>query len=338
MRYLPLGFSQINASVVGLGTWGIGGWMWGGVDQDQAIRAIHAALDHGVNLIDTAPIYGFGLSERIVGQAIRDRRDDVVLATKCGMVANTTRGELKFRSNVAGPSEHGHIGIYIYLDPKSIRQEVEASLQRLQTDHIDLYQTHWQEPTTPIEDTMSELMRLKDEGKIRAIGVCNASSEHMEEYRRHGTLDTDQEKYSMLDRDIEGDQLPYCQEHHLATLAYSPLAKGLLTGKIDPDTEFGQGDQRADEERFEPDTIAGVNQMLEAMRPVAEEHGITLPQLVIAWTLHQPGLTHALCGARDPDHAIANAQAGDIQLTPEQLQLLETTWRDYQECGLASTG
>jgi len=336
MRYLPLGFSQINASVVGLGTWGIGGWMWGGVDQDHAVRAIHAALDHGVNLIDTAPIYGFGLSESLVGRAIQDRRDDVVLATKCGMVANTTQGDLKFRADVTGPTEHGHIGIYIHLDPRSIRKEVEASLARLRTDYIDLYQTHWQEQTTPIEQTMGELMRLKEEGKIRAIGVCNATSEQMQTYRRHGTLDSDQEKFSLLDRDIEADQLPYCREQNVAVLAYSPLAKGLLTGKIDPQAEFDAGDSRADESRFQPDNIASVNRMLEAMRPVAEEHGISLTQLIIAWTLHQPGLTHALCGARSPEHATANAEAGDIQLSEDHLQLLDTTYEDYRAAAVES--
>jgi len=335
MRYLPIGFSHINASVVGLGTWGIGGWMWGGADEEQSIRAIHAAIDHGINLIDTAPIYGFGLSESLIGRAIRDRRDEVVLATKCGMVANTTRGEMKFNADVSGPNEHGHIGVYIYLAPRSIRAEIEASLARLQVDHIDLYQTHWQESTTPIEETMGELMRLKEEGKIRAIGVCNATSEQMETYRRHGTLDSGQEKYSLIDREIEDDQLPYCNEHTMAALAYSPLSKGLLTGKLDPQTQFASGDSRAGDPRFKPDGIASVNEMLDAMYPIAEEHGITIAQLMIAWTLHQPGLTHALTGARSPDHAIANAQAGDVQLSEDDLKLLNATYNDYRAMATA---
>lgn len=331
MRYLPLGQSEINASVVGLGTWGIGGWMWGGVDEDQAIHAIHAAIDHGINLIDTAPIYGFGLSENLVGQAIRQRRDHVVLATKCGMVTSTKSGVHKTNANVAGPSEHGHIGIRIYLDPQSIRDELEASLARLGTDHIDLYQTHWQESTTPVQDTMAELIKLKDEGKIRAIGVCNANTEQMDAYREHGQLDSDQEKYSMLDRDIEQENLPYCQEHQTAVLAYSPLAKGLLTGKIGPNTTFDAADQRSKDDRFKPENTGRVKAMLDAMQPVAEEHGITIAQLVIAWTLHQPGLTHALCGARTPEHVSANASAGDIQLSEDEQEILDSALRDYQE-------
>lgn len=331
MRQLPLGTSEINASVVGLGTWGIGGWLWGGVDQDQAVRAIHAAIDHGINLIDTAPIYGFGLSESLVGQAIRQRRDHVVLATKCGLVTNTKAGVHKVNADISGRSDHGHINVRVYLDPQSIREEIEASLARLGTDRIDLYQTHWQDSTTPIQDTMSELSKLKDEGKIRAIGVCNASPEQMEQYRKYGGLDSDQEQYSMLDRGIEHSQLPYCRENNMSVLAYSPLAKGLLTGQIKPGDHFEQADHRSGDEQFKPENITAVNKMLDALEPISEQHGLTIAQLVIAWTLHQPGLTHALCGARTPEHASANAKAGSIQLKDDELNLIEATIRDYQE-------
>jgi len=330
MRHLPLGLSEINASVVGLGTWGIGGWLWGGVDEQQAITAIHDAIDHGIDLIDTAPIYGFGLSERIVGRAIRDRRDHVVLATKCGMVTHTTRGEHKTNADLSGRAEHGHIRIHVYLDPASIREELEASLKRLGTDRIDLYQTHWQDPTTPIDDTMAELTKLKDEGKIRAVGVCNASPEQMDQYRAHGELSSDQEKYSMLDREIEQTNLPYCREQHLAVLAYSPLARGLLTGKIGADAAFDTADHRSSDEQFTPENITAVNKMLDAMKPIAEAHRITVAQLVIAWTLHQPGVTHALCGARTPDHAAANAVAGSVELTEDELSQLAAAIKDYQ--------
>ena len=193
MRQRPLGQSGISASVVGLGAWAIGGWMWGGTDEKESIETIHAALDAGITLIDTAPIYGFGLSERLVGEAVRDRRDKAVLATKCSMVCNTQEGEHKFDADVLGPAENGHIQVYVNLRPESIRQEIEESLRRLQTDHIDLYQTHWQDETTPIEDTMATLLDLKQEGKIRAIGVSNATSKHMEQYRALGPIDSDQE-------------------------------------------------------------------------------------------------------------------------------------------------
>ena len=188
MQMRPLGPSGIQASVVGLGTWQYGGWMWGGNAETDSIRGIQAALDAGVNLIDTAPIYGFGLSESVVGKAIQGRRDDVVLATKCGMVTNTTSGDYKFTSDALGRNDLGHIDIYIFNSPDSIAAEVERSLKRLGTDHIDLYQTHWQESETPIEATMGVLLRLKEQGKIRAIGVCNASVAEMERYRSAGAL------------------------------------------------------------------------------------------------------------------------------------------------------
>jgi aryl-alcohol dehydrogenase-like predicted oxidoreductase len=319
MQTRPLGASGIEASVVGLGTWGIGGWMWGGADEQQSIDAMHAAIDHGVNLIDTAPIYGFGWAEVVTGNAIKDRRDKVVLATKCGMVTNTTSGREFFRSTAIGGHPHGHLNIHIYLSPDSIRDEVHHSLKRLRTDYIDLMQTHWQEETTPREDTMNALLKLKDEGKIRAIGVSNATTEQMDEYRAAGTLDTDQEKYSMLDRDLEQTNLPYVREHGMAMLAYSPLALGALTGKITADTEFNDGDLRKNNPRFTPENLGKVQSMLDAVRRIAERHGLSVTQVVIAWTVAQPGVSHALVGARSCDHAEANAQAGGVQLSDAEI-------------------
>jgi len=329
MKMRPLGASGIDASVVGLGTWAMGGWMWGGTDEADSIDAIHAAIDAGVNLFDTAPIYGFGLSEEILGKAIRDRRDQVVIASKCGMVTNTTEGELKFRSNAMGPDELGHIGIYIYLHPGSIRCEVDASLQRLGVDHIDLYQTHWQESTTAIEETMSALLDLKQEGKIRAIGVCNASSDDMRQYAAVGQLDSDQERYSMLDRKIEDDQLPYCRENDVAVLAYSPIAQGLLTGKVTPDREFEEGDLRRHSDRFSVENRERVMGLLEKITPIAASHDITLAQLAIAWTVHQPGLTHALVGARNVKQARENAAAGDVELQDDEVGTINEAIDEY---------
>ncbi len=322
MTKRPLGASGIEASAVGLGAWAIGGWMWGGTSEDDSIRAIHAALDAGIDLIDTAPAYGFGVSESIVGKAIQDRRDRAVLATKCGMVCNTRQGEHKFNSDAMGPNPEGHIQVQVYLDPDSIRREIEDSLTRLKTDRIDLYQTHWQEKTTPIEDTMGLLLRLKEEGKIRAIGVSNASPADMDAYRAVGQLDADQEKYSMLDRGIEDEQLRYCREHDIAVLAYSPLAQGLLTGKVGPERTFEEGDQRRDSERFSAENRKRVAAMLEKLKPIAADHGISLAQLTIAWTIHQPGLTHALCGVRTTQQAKENAAAGDVRLRDEELQTM----------------
>jgi methylglyoxal reductase len=331
MQKRPLGQSGISASVVGFGAWAIGGWMWGGTSEKESIKTIHAALDAGIDLIDTAPIYGFGVSERLVGEAIRDRRDRVVLATKCSMVCNTQKGEHKFNSDALGPGENGHIHVQVYLHPESIRQELEESLRRLQTDYIDLYQTHWQDSTTPIEDTMATLLDLKQEGKIRAIGVSNATIDHMEQYRAVGPLDADQEKFSMLDQEIRKDQLPYCHKHNVAVLAYSPLGQGLLTGKVGPDRKFGPGDQRHDNPRFSIENRKHAAAMLEKFKPIADKHGATLTQLVIAWTFHQEGLTHVLCGARNVGQAQENAAAGAIALGAEDRQTMNQILEKYAD-------
>jgi len=329
MRTRPLGQSGIEASTVGLGAWAMGGWMWGGTDESESIDAIHAALDAGVNLIDTAAIYGFGRSEIIVGKAIRDRRDKAIVATKCSMICDPTRGVFKFRSTASGPDPNGHVVIHICSAPDSIRREVEASLKRLGTDFIDLYQTHWQDTTTPFEDTMAALVDLKQQGKIRAIGVCNASSGQMDGYRKVGALDSDQEHYSMILRDIEQDQLPYCQNHGIAVLAYSPLSRGLLTGKVGPDRQFSPGDHRPGLQRFRMENRRRVAAMLEKFQPIAEGRGITLAQLAIAWTLAQPGLTHALCGARTVKQTQENAAAGDIELAASELQTISAAIDEY---------
>jgi methylglyoxal reductase len=241
-------------------------------------------LDAGINLIDTAPIYGFGRSEQIVGKAIRDRRDRVVLATKCSMVCNPTVGYFKFRSDAAGPNPNGHIIIHIYAGPESVRQEVESSLLRLQVDHIDLLQTHWQDTTTPIAETMECLLDLKSQGKIRAIGACNATADQLGQYCQVGPFDTDQEKFSLVNRDIEQDQLPFCRENNVAVLAYSPLGRGLLTGKIGPDRQFTPGDQRAVDPMFSVENRKRVADMIARWQPLCENHNVTPAQLITAWT------------------------------------------------------
>jgi methylglyoxal reductase len=314
MQYRTLGASGIEASVVGLGAWAIGGWMWGGTDERKAVEAIQASLDAGISFIDTAPAYGMGLSETIVGKAIAGRRDKVVIATKCGLVWHTDKGTPFLNQN--GKT------IRRYLGPESIRYEVEQSLKRLNTDHIDLYQTHWQDQTTPIEETMATLLELKREGKIRAIGASNATVEQIEAYRRLGPVDSGQEKYSMLDRGLEDKYLPYARKNNIAVLAYSPLANGLLTGKIGPERQFPPDDFRHNNPRFSVESRKQVLAMLDRMRPIAKTHGLTLAQLVIAWTVAQPGLTHALVGAREAKQAQENAAAGNTTLSPEELQTL----------------
>ena len=327
MRYRALGQSGIEASVVGLGAWAIGGWMWGGADDDDSADAIRAAIDAGMNLIDTAPMYGYGHSEEVVGKAIAGRRDRVVLATKCGLRwdLDEPRGKFHFAGDdkqiVSG--DDAPYKVYRWNDPDSIRHECEQSLRRLGVDHIDLYQTHWQDPTTPIEDTMAGLLKLKDEGKIRAIGVSNATPGDMDRYRAVGPLDADQEKYSMIDRGLEEQSLPYCLKHNVAILAYSPLAHGLLTGKIGPDRTFNEGDLRATRPRFSVDNRRKVAALLDAIRPLAAAHGITLAQLAIAWAMAQPGLTHALVGARTPKQVAENGAAADVTLSGAELKQID---------------
>jgi len=281
--------------------------MWGGTDTQQSVRSIQASLDAGVNFIDTAPAYGLGLSERIVGEAIRGRRDKVILATKCGLVWHTPKGNFFVDQNGTR--------IHRYLGAESIRYEVEHSLRRLETDYIDLYQTHWQDPTTPIEETMGTLLDLKKQGKIRAIGVSNCTVEQVRRYRSVGPLDAAQEKYSMLNRELEREYLPYCVQNRIAVLAYSPLANGLLTGKVDPERIFPEDDLRHDNPMFSRESRIRVMEMLDRMRRVARKYNFTDSQLAIAWTLAQPGITHALVGARDAGQAAENAAGGVAALT-----------------------
>ena len=318
MTYRKLGSSDLKVSAVALGTWAVGGgpW-WGDSDDQESIRAIQAAIDAGVTLIDTAPVYGFGHSETIVGRAIQGRRDKVVLATKCGLWWDDATGALHF--------EQGGYTVRRCLEPRTIRIEVEKSLQRLGTDRIDLLQTHAQatEPfKTPIADTMACLMELRKQGKIREIGVSNCTPEQMDEYRAAGVLASNQPRYSILDRAIESGLLPYCRKHDIAILAYSPLEQGLLTGKIGMGTAFDAEAFRNKLPWFAPEKRQRVLKMLAGWHPLTEKYACTLSQLVIAWTIAQPGLTVALCGARKVANAIENAGAGAIALAPEDVALM----------------
>ena len=309
-----IGQSGISASAVGLGTWAIGGWMWGGTDEAESIAAIHASIDEGVSLIDTAPAYGQGLAEEIVGKAIRGRRDKVVLATKCGLVWHTTKGNHFF--------DYNGRPVHRYLGADSIVYEIEQSLRRLGTDYIDHYITHWQDPTTPIAETMEALERLKAQGKIRSVGASNVSLPELETYIGVGGLDAIQEEYSMIKRDIEKTLLPVCAGHGVSALSYSSLALGLLTGRIGPDRVFTGDDQRKTNPRFSIANRQKVADLMQEIAPVSETHGATPAQIIIAWTLQQPGITFALCGARNPKQAAENAAAGRIHLTEQELNAI----------------
>ena len=310
-----IGRSGVRASAVGLGTWAIGGWMWGGTDEAESISAIQASLDAGVTLIDTAPAYGLGRSEEIVGKAIAGRRDKAVIATKCGLVWHTQKGNHFFDQN--GRPVHRYLG------RDSIVHELEESLRRLGTDYIDLYITHWQDPTTPVEETVAALEELKQSGKIRAVGASNVNRSELEQYLATGALDAIQERFSMIDRGIEADLLPLTVKNGVSTLSYSSLALGLLSGTIGPDRVFSGDDQRRDNPRFSVANRQKAKDFAEAIRPVAERHGASIAQVVIAWTLAQPGVTFALCGARNPAQALDNARAGTLRLGTEDIAAID---------------
>ncbi|WP_349435459.1 aldo/keto reductase [Pararhizobium sp. A13] len=310
-----IGRSGVTASAVGLGTWAIGGWMWGGTDEKESIAAIQASLDAGVTLIDTAPAYGLGRSEEIVGNALTGRRDKAVIATKCGLVWHTEKGRHFFDQD--GKPVHRYLG------RDAILYEVEQSLRRLGTDYIDLYITHWQDPTTPIEEAMRALEDLRASGKVRAIGASNVSPAELETYVAVGGLDAIQERFSMIDREIETDLLPLTTANGIAVLSYSSLALGLLSGMIGPDRIFSGDDQRRDHPRFSVSNREKAAAFASSIRPVADKHGASIAQTVIAWTLSQPGVTFALCGARNPAQALDNARAGTIRLDADDRSAID---------------
>ena len=334
MKTLPLGSSGLNASVIGFGAWAIGGGaVWGGAPDDaEAIRTISAALDAGINLLDTAPAYGWGHSERLIAKAVEGRRDSVILATKCGLWADDARGSFF--------TEFNGRNLYRSLRPDTIAIEVERSLRDLGTDRIDLYQVHWPavEPEkTPIEDTMAALIALRDQGKILAIGACNLSPGELDEYMACGGLASHQFRYSMLSREAEAEILPKCSSHRIATLTYMSLEQGLLTGKIGMDHVFKEGELRTSSAWlpwFLPQNRRRVLDLLDGWRPVCESHGCTLAQLVLAWTLAQPGVTHVLAGARKVHHIQESAAAAELMLTADEMARIN---RDLKALGSPET-
>lgn len=311
-----MGSSDVRASAIGLGTWAMGGWMWGGSDDAGSVAAIRASIDNGVTLIDTAPAYGVGKAEELVGQAVEGRRGEVVIATKCGLNWHHGKGNHFF--DELGKQVHRYLG------RDGILHEIDQSLRRLRTDYIDLYITHWQDPTIPVEETMSTLLDLKKQGKIRAIGVSNVTPEDLQAYLAVGPVDAIQERYSMLDREIETTLLPICEANSVSTLSYSSLALGLLSGKVGPDRVFTGDDQRKDNPRFSRANRERVAAFAAEVAPLAKAKGSSIAQLVIAWTISRPGITYALCGARDAAQAGENAKSGTIALTSAEVQQIDS--------------
>jgi aryl-alcohol dehydrogenase-like predicted oxidoreductase len=320
MEYRKLGTSDLNVSVITFGAWAAGGWMWGKTDRSDAVQAILASYDLGVTSIDTAPIYGQGESEEIVGEAIRDLpRDRVQVLTKYGMRWDVTKGTLAFKSK---DNTGKDIDIYKYAGKESIIFECEQSLKRLKTDYIDLYQIHWPDVTTPVSETMEAVAQLIKQGKVRYAGVCNYTAAQMTEAEKIISLVSNQIPFSMVNRGVETETVPHCMAHHKAVLAYSPLERGLLTGKIKPGYRFQDGDHRAQHKSFTEESITRTNRFLERIKPIADSKQATLSQLVLRWTIERPGITIALAGARNAQQAKQNAQAVAVKLTKDEINLI----------------
>ena len=293
--------------------------MWGGNDRNDAIKAIQASYDLGVNAIDTAAVYGQGESEEIVGDAVKDiPRDKVYILTKFVMRWDLEhpKGDFAFKSKDNAGVD---IDVYRYAGKESIILECENSLKRLGTDYIDLYQIHWPDTTTPIEESMEAVAQLIKDGKVRYAGVSNYSADQMEEAVKYVNVVSNQVPYSMIKRDIEKTLVPWCIENNKSILAYSPMERGLLTGKIKPGHVFAEGDHRTNLYYFRDENIIKTNAFLNSIRPIAESKGISLGQLVLLWTIEQPGITIALAGARNAEQAIQNAKAADVDLSKEEV-------------------
>jgi aryl-alcohol dehydrogenase-like predicted oxidoreductase len=294
MEFIRILNIQQNVCRVGLGTWAIGGWMWGGTDEADAIRTIHHALDKGINLIDTAPAYGFGKAEEIVGKALKQYggREKIVLATKVGL-------EWKNEKEVFRNSTRNRI-----------LKEIDDSLRRLQVTYIDLYQIHWPDLHCPISETAETMQGLLDSGKIRAIGVSNYSIDQMKEFMEKAQLDVNQCPFNLFESESKTDLLPFCFDHKIAILGYSSLCRGLLTGKIKADTTFKEGDLRKDDPKFNPPGSAKYFKCVEALEKwVMEKYKRPIAALAVRWSLDHD-VSVALWGARHP----------------KQLELIDSVW------------
>lgn len=311
MEKRHLGESGLHVSVVALGTWAMGGTVeaWGHVDDRESNASIHQALDCGINLIDTAPIYGLGHSEEIVGKAVQGRREEVILATKCGQLFPAKTSELPLRC----------------LKKESIIRECEQSLRRLRTDVIDLYQCHWPDPDTPMRETMEAMTRLLKQGKIRAIGVSNFSCEQMAAAREFGPIVSLQPQFSMLQRRAADDLLPFCVEHQMSVFPYSPLAKGLLTGKFNAESTFTG--LRAKEPDFLGDRYKQNLRIVETLKSIASSYDKTVTQLVINWTLSYPGVTAPIVGAKRPSQVLENVGGAGWLLRDEDRARIDRVLR-----------
>ncbi len=312
MQTRKLGYTDLRLTTVGLGTWAMGGgdwaFAWGPQDDDESVAAIHQALDLGINWIDTAAVYGLGHSEEVVGRAIRERRDEVIVATKCGRVW-----------------DEGSTMPYGRLKAESIRREAEDSLRRLNIDVIDLYQIHWPQPEEDIEEAWTTIAELIGEGKVRYGGVSNFSVAQLQRMQAIHPVASLQPPYSMLNRKVENELLPYCEANGIGVVVYSPMQAGLLTGKFSRDRVDGlpEDDWRRKDRHFQEPELSANLSFVDELRPIATEAGITPAQLAIAWVLRRPEVTSAIVGARRPSQIKETAKAGQWELPDETADQLE---------------
>jgi aryl-alcohol dehydrogenase-like predicted oxidoreductase len=313
LEYIQIRGTNLVSSRIALGTWAIGGWMWGGTDEKESIRTIHAALDQGINLIDTAPIYGNGRSEEIVGEASRQygRRKSVLIATKVGV--DWTNGKIERNST-----------------RQRILQEFHDSLHRLQTDYIDIYQVHWPDPIVPIEETALTLRELYEQGKIRAIGVSNFSPQQMARFESVAPLHTIQPPYNLFEREIERDVLPYALEHGKTTLTYGALCRGLLSGAMNADRQFAKDDMRkTSDPKFQQPHFAEYVAAANRLDAFAHERfGKRVIHLAVRWLLDQPGVGIALWGARRPEQLSPIIDVSGWSLTKDDFAAIDAILRE----------
>jgi len=312
-----LGDTELNLTTVGLGTWAMGGpWQfgWGPQDDNEAIAAILTALDKGINWIDTAPIYGLGHSEELVGKALKQTKQKPLIATKCGLLWD--------EKNERAP----------YLKKESIRKECHESLKRLDVEAIDLYQMHWPEPEEDVGEAWEEMARLADEGKVRYIGLSNFKIEQIERIRKIHKVASLQPSYSMLHREVEDELLGYCAQNNIGVIAYSPMQRGLLTGKFSQERLAGLplDDHRRRNPDFHDPQFTATLQLVERLKEIAERNGKTLAQLAICWVLRRPEVTAAIVGARRPEQIAETAPASDWNLSEKDIEEIEKLLAERQ--------
>jgi len=313
LEYINIDGTNNISSRIALGTWAMGGWMWGGTDEKESIRTIHTAIDRGINLIDTAPIYGYGRSEEIVGEALRQhgRRESIILATKVGI--DWTNGRIERNST-----------------RQRILQELEDSLRRLQTDYIDIYQVHWPDPLVPIEEVALTLRELYEQGTIRAIGVSNYSPEEMARFEAVAPLHTIQPPYNLFEREIERDVLPYALGRHITALTYGALCRGLLSGAMNARRQFAKDDMRkTSDPKFQQPHFAEYLSATDRLDAFARERfGKRAIHLAVRWLLDQPGVGVALWGARRPEQLAPIAEVIGWSLNKNDFAAIDAILRE----------